>query len=313
MARIPIPRKLQNRLYYESQYACVVCQDTGSHIHHIDKDASNNSEDNLVVLCMKHHDEAHTKKELSKNLDSRALRDAKRRWLSEVERSRIQVSSLSGQKYLAGNDPLFASGMSWGYINHKRIAQMTTVSRLTGEAKRTFDYCIAAGLVDHHGIIIKPKNLTCSNSYISNTLYDWFEYGDDHRLHVLYSAMVDQLVNEQNVIHISPRCWSKTAFKSLVSPGSLMFVNKAFYFKVISEDKLNQHRLCRTFRRNIEIRFYVDSMDMFGTTSITVSFSGHKTCAALVLVKSIEQTSEGKLLVHCTPIALGIGFRKKEY
>ncbi|WP_066044497.1 HNH endonuclease signature motif containing protein [Bathymodiolus septemdierum thioautotrophic gill symbiont] len=70
MARPKIPKAIENRLLYESAYACVVCQSDGCHIHHIDQDHSNNKENNLVVLCIKHHDEAHTKRQLSKNLDS---------------------------------------------------------------------------------------------------------------------------------------------------------------------------------------------------------------------------------------------------
>src|SRR5256885_10341960 len=48
---------------------------------------------------------------------------------------------------------------------------------------------------------------------------------------------------------------------------------------------------------------------MFGTTSMTVSFSGRKVAAAFVQVKSITD-SRASLVLDCTPVALGVGFNK---
>jgi hypothetical protein len=102
--------------------------------------------------------------------------------------------------------------------------------------------------------------------------------------------------------------WTKSAIREIAKPGMLLFLNKALYFKGVSTTKTNEHRRCRTFKRNIEIEFFIDTQDMFGVTSISVSFSGHKSCASLVQLKSIEDMSDGKLVLHCTPIALGVGF-----
>ena len=53
----------------------------------------------------------------------------------------------------------------------------------------------------------------------------------------------------------------------------------------------------------MKLAFEIDTRDMYGTTSMTVSFFGRQTCAAFLLVKSVKQVS-GKLLLDCTPIAL---------
>jgi len=310
MSRPPIPKPLERRLLYESQYACVVCQRGGCHIHHIDQDHSNNKEENLVVLCVHHHDEAHTKRKLSKNLDSNALKDAKRRWTDTVRERRQLAATVSGQKALSAGNSFFSAGIAWGYLNHKRVTQMIKPSFIDAEGNSNFQYCVNKGLVDQNAILIKPKNVVTASSYVANTIYDWFDFGDDQRLHLLYTALVDQIIKNGEVIYLEPESWTKARIKGLVSPGVLIFVDRAFYFKSVEETKENQHRRCRTFKRKISIEFFVDTRDMFGTTSITVSFSGHRNCAALVQLKSIEETDHGALVLHCTPIALGVGFKE---
>lgn len=52
MSRPSVPKRLQQKLLYESQYVCAVCQSDGCHIHHFDQNHSNNAEDNLIVLCV---------------------------------------------------------------------------------------------------------------------------------------------------------------------------------------------------------------------------------------------------------------------
>src|SRR3954463_8100947 len=119
--RKPIPKALKYRLFYESQYRCVVCQQRGSHIHHIDQDNSNNDEANLVVLCTAHHDDAHTTRQLSQNLNSGVLRDAKGRWVALVRERRNSAATVVGQHSLMSNR-FFSMGVTWGYINHRRVA-----------------------------------------------------------------------------------------------------------------------------------------------------------------------------------------------
>ena len=49
------------------------------------------SESNLVVICVEHHDEAHTHHELSQNLTPDRLRDAKRDWLQEISKKKNEA------------------------------------------------------------------------------------------------------------------------------------------------------------------------------------------------------------------------------
>ncbi|WP_221058943.1 HNH endonuclease signature motif containing protein [Shewanella algae] len=306
MARPSIPETLKRKLLYDSQYVCVVCQSRGTHIHHINGDHSDNREDNLVVLCVAHHDEAHTKRELSQNLSPGALQHAKSEWNATVSIHREQVVTTEGQLALPDAFPLGGSPM-WGYINHRRVIQIASPTDLYGDAKFNFELCLERGLVDRNGILLKPSNRQLKGNYITNSIYDWFEFGDDHRVHKLYSDFVNLIAERHEVKHLEPLGWSKARVRSLIQEGSIFFTEKALYFKTLSETQENQHRLCYGFKNNVRLEFLVDTRDMFGTSSMTVSFSGHQSCSALLVAKSLNER-DGHLILSCSPLALGVGF-----
>lgn len=89
--RPPIPSETMNKLLFESGWACCVCGKTsgGIIVHHIEKYSESHShdEDNLVVLCLNHHGEAHTTRELDLNLTQDRLRQFKKLWLERVKQS----------------------------------------------------------------------------------------------------------------------------------------------------------------------------------------------------------------------------------
>lgn len=67
--RPPIPPKTLDKVLFESRWTCCVCRDRrqGIIVHHIHEysDSRSHDEDNLVVLCLNHHGEAHTKRNFS--------------------------------------------------------------------------------------------------------------------------------------------------------------------------------------------------------------------------------------------------------
>lgn len=73
----------------------MICRDGNKSIivHHINpwKDSRSNEEDNLVILCLEHHDLAHTRKDLTQNLTPDSIRYAKKVWEKEVEKLDAEV------------------------------------------------------------------------------------------------------------------------------------------------------------------------------------------------------------------------------
>jgi len=80
--RPPIPPETLNKVIAKSRWSCCVCRDRslGIIVHHIEEysDSRSHVEDNLVVLCLNHHGEAHTTRELQLNLNQDRLRQSKK-------------------------------------------------------------------------------------------------------------------------------------------------------------------------------------------------------------------------------------------
>jgi hypothetical protein len=73
--RKPIPADTQHRILDRSRRRCALCvhfdQEHGQkegQFAHIDRDPSNNDEDNLAYLCLPHHDDYDTKRRQTRNL-----------------------------------------------------------------------------------------------------------------------------------------------------------------------------------------------------------------------------------------------------
>jgi hypothetical protein len=68
--RIQIPDELAASVLYASDRTCCVCrlEKTKVQIHHIDEDPSNNSFENLAVICLNCHSDAHTHAAFVRNL-----------------------------------------------------------------------------------------------------------------------------------------------------------------------------------------------------------------------------------------------------
>lgn len=307
--RPKIPPSLQREVCYESAYACAICQKHTIQLHHIDQNSSNNVKDNLIALCQEHHGEAHTERKLTVSLTAQRLKDIKKRWESEVVARRKDMVTVSYQAQSAGN--FLGSGVSWGYINHRRVAGLLTPQLISEVDQSDYNLCLSLGLVDKRGIIIPELPKSQSATYLRSTIYDRFTFGNDHRVHSLYSGFVDVISRAANLVHVDSHSWSKSWIKQFISPGQFVYMNRGCYFRGIEASDDNCIRGVRTFKNSISFEWIVETYDMFGTSSISVSFSGHKSCAAIVFVKSVDYSDGVK--IDCSPIAMGTGYWPLKY
>lgn len=305
MTRKKFTDDLKAKIFSASRFACAVCQDRGMQIHHIDKDHSNNAFDNLVLLCMKHHDEAHTKRELSANLTADQLKRIRNRWYEKVKLGQQQICTAAGQEGLAHE--FLKCGITWGYINHARVMQLLPQPLDKINNKTNFDVLSGAGILASDGLPLSPESIGAGSSYLRSTFYDLFPYPLDTRMHLYFTEQVDWLAVHTKPMHLDAVTWTAELAQDFLRPGQFIFYNKSHYFKKISESSEFAEVRVKTKSKDIEIQYFVKTRDMFGTTSITVSFSGKRSCAAFLQIKSIEY-NEGNAILHCTPIALGVGF-----
>lgn len=87
MARKAIPESVQSEILLKSRRRCCLCfwldgedEVQKGQIAHLDRDATNNSIDNLVFLCLNHHDEYDSKPRQTKGLREEEVR----RWRNEL-------------------------------------------------------------------------------------------------------------------------------------------------------------------------------------------------------------------------------------
>ena len=95
--RTPIPKNVEYELLFKNDLTCCICHDKtkGVIIHHIDENPSNNSIDNLAVLCQDHHDEVHSKGGLTKHITPQVLIKFKRQWeLFNFRKMKVKSSPL---------------------------------------------------------------------------------------------------------------------------------------------------------------------------------------------------------------------------
>ena len=81
-----IPEWLETKLLCDSMHLCNLCRETGVIIHHIVpiEEGGPSEEENLIVLCLNHHNQAHSKSILSRSLRAEHLREYKRRHFAWV-------------------------------------------------------------------------------------------------------------------------------------------------------------------------------------------------------------------------------------
>lgn len=84
--RIPIPKDLAADVLFAADRTCCVCRENGKavQIHHIDGDPSNNTQENLVVLCLEHHNQTQITGGFGRKLDAPLVTRYRDEWLKHV-------------------------------------------------------------------------------------------------------------------------------------------------------------------------------------------------------------------------------------
>jgi len=84
--RTPIPADIAAEVMFNSDSTCCICQERGKvvQIHHIDEDPSNNSIDNLSVLCLHCHNDTQVKGGFGRKLNAPLVLKYRDEWISRV-------------------------------------------------------------------------------------------------------------------------------------------------------------------------------------------------------------------------------------
>lgn len=300
--RPPIPPALIHKLLYESRWACCVCR-TGERlvIHHLTEWAESKSHEasNLVVLCLNHHDEAHTIHSHARSLTRTRLLRIKREWLRAVQRS----DSLVMRGYC--NHP----NVYWDYISQARLQHL---AKTKGISIRSCDHAkklIRAGVIDDNGSLTWPiaRSRAASRAYYlfgmhhddSALTFDLYEFRKSLLTRVLDRTGLVDVTNRWTSTVLSPFCESPAPLLLTDAPYTIQ--KRSHGSTTLGRDQLREFR----HRRNgICVRFTIDVWEAMGSTPYGRFVGGRSSLTAIWIPRYLRRDS-GVFAIDATCLAIG--------
>ena len=134
MARRSIPTDVQERILLQSRRRCCICFGLNrdallkqGQIAHLDRDASNNAEDNLTFLCLAHHDMYDSPTSQSKNFTSKEVKSYRDELISFLNEELSRQISLTYEQGTA--DPIDGTYIRTGTIDSAELRILRLASR----------------------------------------------------------------------------------------------------------------------------------------------------------------------------------------
>ncbi len=290
--RPPIPDDILSKLLFDNRFQCCVCRDPSLPIivHHIEEWARSRSHapENLAVLCLAHHSDAHSKKELAQNLDAKTLARMKSAWQEEVRRFDSE-SILKSMRLEYSN---------WNYINELRVFEIAKELQIDCTRVDHFSTLVAMGVAEPVGLPAPVAN--------QDSLFYKYEGPKIIGRYFYTSEILNRVISLLPIVNVSD--WLERAVLGFaLVPGDFIFVQGAHTFSPLGKKRNGRGpgQVCRGYRaaNHVEISFIFDRWEATSSSAKSQWLSGTKNQGSLVHVKDIVRDS-GKLLV--TGTVLGI-------
>ena len=141
--RTPIPQKNVEEVLVRSAFTCCVWHQPGLPIviHHLDSWEHSHSHDldNLAVLCLNHHGEAHSHHENSRNLTAQVIKLARNQWYATIQRQKVETElALETVKRYNGRWDYFNLNYIYGFTATRFLFRTTPAPLCNGPATREF-------------------------------------------------------------------------------------------------------------------------------------------------------------------------------
>jgi hypothetical protein len=291
--RPPIPIENAMRILHRNRFQCCVCRDPSKPIiiHHVNPWATSrdHSDSNLAVLCLDHHERAHSVSTLAKNLDASTLRSLKQQWEAAcVEQDRLSIIQASRLDYDA-----------WLYFNHLRLFELTKQLHIPLTKLDGFASAKAQDLVDQSGNLRSRKSTLpyMYDDVLGMTLYHYVR------------AVLEAAIKRITVVNFSDLLDRGTAHQ-LLAAGDFVIVQGAHTFFRRTEKKRGKGDIMFGIRRanNVEFRFTFDRWEATSCSAWATWLSGRQSVASLVQVKDVSR-EDGDAIVAVTVIAISNGHK----
>jgi hypothetical protein len=301
--RPPVSFDVVARLMHECRRICCVCRqpDKSLVLHHTREWGNSHSHDEefLVVICANCHGEAHTKRELGRNLTPEQLLKDRELWAA-------RVAELEAQALFDADSNRNALGMTplWDYFNHRRIVRAAAELGIDANTVPSFARIAGRAPVDELGAIDWSVVRSASQSPY---MYD----GDIRNADGVYSYFAELLtlvVAKSKWIDLD-NIWTPTKLRAVALPGRLAVLTAGFRFKsaaTMSRVGPGQEREGHYKRGRIRLHFTFDGWETTSTSSRGM-LSGIWRCTAVCVIRSVV-TERSLTSVEATCLGIGTGF-----
>jgi hypothetical protein len=302
--RPPIPDQVLMKVLFDNRFQCCVCRNPNRPIiiHHIDEWAKSHSHaiENLAVLCLEHHDAAHSKKILSQNLDRKTLLALKKSWEEQVKVSDARAIL----------DAMKLEYSTWNYINELRVFEISNELGLTPVQSKWGLNAVAKGVAGINGLPTPILN--------DDGMFWMYEgaYGIDRYFYTSYA--LNEVIQHLEVVNISDYL-EKGLLTYALAPGDFIFVQGSHVFSPLGQKRSGKGRgqICQGTRRanGVEVTFVFDRWEATSSSAKSCWLVGTRDQGSLVQVKDVSR-SEGNLIVRGTVLGISSNFgklKKREY
>lgn len=295
-SRIPIPQKTVEEILLKSAFTCCVCHQSGLPvvIHHLKKWEHSRSHDidNLAVLCLNHHGEAHSHHENSRNLTADIIKKARNEWYEIIEKRSLEKEEALGnlQSYTG----------RWDYFNISYIYSLITDYNIN-YSSRYMSTLMTKGLINEDATINSDK-LTAGSSY-------WLNFFDGGYVKLHIEEMVNSIIRTLPIQYINNSSYSLGE----VSPGDLCLIDGSFYFRRMNKltKGIGQTRRAECTINQMKFTGEFDAWYCNSSSSYCNHLTGKKSATQLCLVRNVENIDDFNL-IHCTIIGLGLNLTKPD-
>ncbi|GMQ64603.1 HNH endonuclease signature motif containing protein [Vallitalea maricola] len=304
-SRAPIPFNTVNKLLFDSRYTCCVCRDKSRPIviHHIIPWEESRSDDieNLVVLCQKHHDDAHTKHDLSINLTSNKIVELKKEWNSKVREldKDVVLKSMEPKEWYE------AMSMCWDYFNVTRIYELAEnlgIDMVDGN--KYFLSLYRQGYVDKNGMLLANE---ISKQVAADSLY-WLDFMGGTYISFFFKEILKMIIDSREVLILND-LWTKPQIMSVVKPGAILFLQGAFYFRHLSKEHRgkNQNRIGYRQAKGIKLEFQFNPWHCVSGSSHYNHLTGRRVATVIGIARAVTNVN-GQVNIRCSVLGIGTGF-----
>lgn len=255
-------------------------------VHHISpwSVSRDHSSSNLAVLCLDHHGEAHTTRELALTLNEQKLRRLKDKWGTEVKTlDRVAILDASKIDYDA-----------WYYFNHKRLFELASEVGVAFTDLSMFRSAYGARTVDKAGML-RPRAGHSIYMYSGPDIMTLYAYVREVVYHVLPCLRITNISD-----HLD-----RGTLPNLLAPGDFIFVQGAHSFaSVLGQDRGPEQLYKGTRSANhVEVSYVFNRWEATSNSAWAVWLTGRQLVGSLIQVKNMGRL-DGKFRIEGTVFAI---------